>query len=400
MSAPSTCNETTNSGIRGLDWASAAGLLVYSSSATVTPICLVILARELAFSLTAAGALEVARSLLIVGTLLLSGFLAGRFGKARSLGYSALVLGLGMLVYTVAPAYGVVMIAMALFGVGGGVLEGLINPLVQDLHPRDSGKYLNFVNGFWSVGVLGTVLIAGDLLTRGVSWRYVVAVLGVLSVFSGLLFLILERRLHRSPRLSLREVLANKKTILGTPGFWRFFLMMFLAGGVEGAYTFWSASLIQLEHGGLPRAGGIATAFFAGGMIVGRFASAWWVTQHQLRRLIVISALAGLPVGIWIPLIQDLHLACGALFAAGLTVACFWPSIQSHAVDRLKLEVTSLFILLSCGGIPGFAFASLLMGWIGDHAGLRTSFFLIPVMLTGLILLLIREPNGEPETRE
>ncbi len=379
------------SGVQPLDWAATAGLMVYASSVTVTPVCLVILARELAFSLTAAGSLEVARSLLVMVALILSGFLAGRFGKARSLGYSALVLGFGMLVYTVAPAYGVVVIALALLGVGGGVLEALINPLVQDLHPHDSGRYLNMTNGFWSVGVLGTVLITGDLLTRDVSWRYVVAGLGCLSALSGILFLAFNRRLHKSPRQSLREVLANKKEILLTPRFWLFYWMMFLAGAVEGAYTFWSASLIQLDYGGLPRAGGIGTAFFAGGMIAGRFAGAVWIPQQGLRRLVLLSAIAGLPVGFAIPLIGSLPLAYGALFVAGLTVACFWPSIQSYAVDRLGLEVTSLFILLSCGGIPGFAFASWIMGWIGDHAGLRVSFFLVPMMLALLIATVLCE---------
>ena len=69
------------------------------------------------------------------------------------------------------------------------------------------------------------------------------------------------------------------------------------------------------------------------------------------------------------------------LFSAGLSVACFWPSLQSYAADCLSVDTTMLFILLSCGGIPGFGIASWIMGIIGDSAGIRAAFAVIPVFL-------------------
>ena len=42
---------------------------------------------------------------------------------------------------------------------------------VQDLHPEEAGRYINFTHALWSVGVLVTVLCSGALLTLGVSWR-------------------------------------------------------------------------------------------------------------------------------------------------------------------------------------------------------------------------------------
>ena len=119
-----------------LDHAASAAIFSYAASATVTPICLVILARELSFSLTGGGGIEVVRSALVVTTLLASGFIGARWGKPLSLGASCLVLGLGMLVYSAAPTYGAVLLGIAFLGTGGGVVEGLLNPLVQDLHPR------------------------------------------------------------------------------------------------------------------------------------------------------------------------------------------------------------------------------------------------------------------------
>ena len=120
-----------------LDFAAAVGFLAYSSSSVITPICLVILADELRFSLAEGGAIEVPRSLMNVAVLMLSGFASAKFGKAVSLGASCLLLGAGLLLYSVSPTYGVVLLAMVVMGCGAGVLEGLINPLIQALHPRD-----------------------------------------------------------------------------------------------------------------------------------------------------------------------------------------------------------------------------------------------------------------------
>ena len=77
------------------------------------------------------------------------------------------------------------------------------------------------------------------------------------------------------------------------------------------------------------------------------------------------------------------------LFGAGLSVACFWPSIQAYAADCLTVDHTMLFILLSCAGIPGFGFASWLMGIIGDQVGIRESFLVIPFLFAALVVIIL-----------
>jgi fucose permease len=373
-------------------------MMVYAASATVTPICLVIIARELSFSLVAGGGIEVIRSALLLVALLGSGFVAARWGKPVSLGFSCLVLGGGMVLYSVAPVYGAILLGVALLGLGGGILEGLLNPLVQDLHPRDSGRYLNLINGFWSIGVLLTMLVAGDLLTREISWRWIAGSLGGVCVVVGILFLVMNRNAPAAQRFAALDVLGHKRAMIVMPRFWIFMAMMFVAGAAEGAFTFWSASFIQLQHETLPRAGGFGGALFAGGMVVGRFGSGLWIRQHRLRRLIFASAGAGAVFSFFVPFAQHLFLIFLALFLSGLSVACFWPSLQSYAADRLPVESTSLFILLSCAGIPGFAFASWMIGFIGDRVGLEAGFMVVPLLFAILAGLLAVERVWKMDT--
>lgn len=365
--------------------------MAYAATATITPICLVILARELSFSLVAAGALEVARSVLAIFVMLVSGFLAAHFGKIRSLGWAGLILGIGMFVYAIAPTYGVIVLALALLGVGGGVMDALINPLVCELHPRDAGRFLNFINAFWSVGVLVTMLLSGELLTRGVSWRVIAAAIGLVGILSGAAFLFFGRTKPRADNQKLADVWNHKRDLLTKKDFWLFFMALFVAGAIEGAFTFWSASLIQLEFGGSPRAAGMAAAAFAGGMIIARFAWGIFLRQGHLWHLLVGSCLLGIPVSLFLPMAPQLGTAVLLLFGGGVACAALWPSIQSYSVDRLKVDATALFILLSCGGIPGFAFSAWLMGFIADSVSLRVSFWCLPILFGILLVLLLRE---------
>ena len=374
-----------------IDYACSLVFLAYSAGITVTPICLVNLSRDFSLSLTQGGGIEAVRASLLLIILLASGFFAARWGKALSLGISSVVMGSGLLLYSYAPSYGAVLAAGGLLGSGGGIIEGLLNPLIQDLHPEDSGKYLNIQNAFFSGGVLLTVLAGGELLSRGLSWRVIVGAAGLAGIAAGLFFLILEKKSPHRKVYSVSDVFSHKIAILKSPRFWLFVPLMFIGGGVEGAFTFWSASYIQLYYGSTARMGGIGTACFAGGMVLGRLAGGWFVEQQKLNRLIIISALSGFAVSLTVPFLSGLFALFVVLFAAGLTIACFWPSIQSYSAERTSLEPTSVFILLSCAGIPGFAFVSWVMGMLGDKIGLNQAFFIVPALFAVFIILYFIE---------
>ena len=380
----------TKTRLHRTDYAGALGFLAYSSSAIMTPICLLALMEELQFSLAGGGGIEAVRTLMILVVLVVCGFAAARWGMPAVLGAGSILLAAGMLAYAVAPSYGVVLAAMVAVGLGSGVIEGLVNPLVQQEHPEDSGKYLNIVNAFWSIGVMSSVLVSGELLTRGVSWRVLVAVSGGVAVVSGLLFLVFGRTARAAAEpVASAEAWQRMKAVLVNRRFWVFAAALFFGGGAEATFTFWSASYVQLHYGALPRAGGFGTACFAGGMIAGRMLSGHFVRQSALRLLIAASAAGGIAVSLLVFAVGSLGGFYLLLFAAGLSVACFWPSIQAYAADCLDVDATMLFILLSCAGIPGFGFASWLMGIIGDAAGIRASFVVIPFFFAILLAILV-----------
>ncbi len=373
-----------------LDRVASLGFITYAASATVTPICLVALSRSLGLSLSQGGFLEALRNVMIVLMLGISGPLAARWGKVLTLGVGAITLGIGGLCYAIGVGYAGVLVALGMVGIGGGIMEALINPLVQDLHPQDSGRHLNRINAFWSLGVPLTVLSGGELLTIGVHWRVIVAAMGLLGILTGIAFLRRIRNL-REPRHRARSALGHKWTVLRQRRFWVFAVMMLLAGMMEGGFTFWSASYIQLHLDGLPRAGGFATACFAGGMMLGRFASGWLLRQQHIAALLLISSLGGLGFALLVPWASNTGQVMFLLLGAGLAVACMWPSLQSFAADRLQTNTTALFILLSAAGIPGFALSAWLLGVLGDQVGLQMAWHVMPPLFVLMAILVAWE---------
>lgn len=381
------------------DYASFLAFVAYAAGSVVVPVSLVSLARELGFrlergGLAAGGALHLGRTLSMVASLLLCGFWAGRWGKRRTLGFSILLMGLGMGLCALAPAYGMVFLALVVAGIGEGVIEGLATPFVQDLHPEEPGRYINFSHAFWSVGVVATVLLSGALLTRGVSWRLITVGVSALALLPASLLLGPVRPANAYPEhshlLDRITVWNQIRQILAIPRFWRFFAAMFVAGGGEFCITFWCASYIQLHFTASAWIGGVGTACFAAGMVLGRTCGGYWVHQQHLRALILGSSLAGTGITLCLPLAGSLGLFLALLFLAGIATAPFWPSVQSLGADRLpQADTTMVFILLACAGVPGCGVATWLMGYLGNQSGgLGRAFFLVPACYLLLALLI------------
>ena len=125
--------------------------------------------------------------------------------------------------------------------------------------------------------------------------------------------------------------------------------------------------------------------------MLGRTFWGYVLHQHHLRPLVMGSALMGTIVTLLIPHAESLVLLFLLLFLAGLATAPFWPSVQSHAAQRLPdTDSTMVFILLSCAGIPGSGFFTWLTGFIANHAagGLRHAFYLVPACYVILVCLM------------
>ena len=389
------------------DYGAFLSFFSYACASLVIAAALPTIARDLGFSLEEGGTLKggimhFGRTSAMAITLVLCGFWAGRWGKRRTLGISVAMIGIGIIVGAFAPVYIALLAGLVIAGLGEGILEGLATPFVNDLHPAEPGRYLNIAHGFWPIGSLVTALGTGLLLYLGVSWRYVLGGIGAMTVLVSLVLLLPERKGREYPEhpeiIPSRVVWGHVVSILRTPRAWLFFLTMFVAGAAEFGPTFWISSFVETVHGGSKLAGGVGLGCLAGGMTVGRLGWGYLIKQHQLARLVVVSALVGVVVTSFLPFLNPLWALFGMLFIAGIAMAPFWPSIQSHADHCLpRTDSTMFFILLSCAGIAGCGVMTVTMGAIAKAAGsLRMTFLMVPALQLILAGLLILEARIKP----
>lgn len=378
------------------DFAAFGSFGTYAMCSLAVPMCLIPLAMDLDFPLGEGGmglggALQLGRAIPMVIAMLFCGFMAGRWGKRLSLGLSMLLMALGIMIASISPGYGVLFAALAVAGLGEGVIEGLVTPFVQDLHPDQPGRYMNVSHSFWSVGVLILTLTAGVLLYYGVSWRIILFATGAFAVVPALLYLLPyhgQQKIHNADPVHWKDIVRSSRDLFKSRRFWLFFVAMFFAGGGEFCLTFWCASFIQIEFGSSAWLGGAGTACFAVGMFVGRFVSGILVHEHGLKKLIVSLAIASVVFTVFYPWVQSYWVLFVLLFFSGVAAGPFWPSIQTNGAARIKGDYTVMMILFSCAGVPGCGVFSALLGVLGDAVGLRMSFLVVPACFLIVFLLM------------
>jgi len=385
--------------IRRMDRSAFATMFIFAAASNVLPVCLVKISEELSINLAQAGVLGFVTSMEQFFVLILSIFAAARYGKIRIIRFAMLVLTIGLLAFSFSSSYSMAVGLILIVGFGNAILEAMLTPLVEDLHPNDSGGKMNLLHSFWPVGVCVGVLVIGEMLSRGLSWRIAFICLAA-AVF---LISLSYPRAIRVKLPSSRADLSHLGEILKYPRFWMLGFALFFSGAAEFSFAYWSASYIQLHFNTLPRAGALGAASFAVGMVIGRIVSARLAGKIGLKKLISLSTTTGFIFSFSFFLISIPALIYPYLFAMGLFVACLWPSIQSYSARVMRVDSTALMVLLSCFGIPGTSIAILIMGIIGERWGLHTAYIAAPVFLLFVVVFMLLESRlgkaGEDRNR-
>ena len=368
-----------------LDIASWGGFMSFASSGIVIPLCLPEISKTLNISLSQGGAMETARTFIIVAVLLISGILANRWGKKPLMAIGQYLIAIGAIMASYSQDYYILIISLMIMGIGGGATEAIINPLVLDIHSNESSKYLSLTNAFYPIGVIFSALLFGELLTLGYSWRSLFLFIAIIALAMGFIFNISKFPEQRNQKIFSWNLIKN---VLFLKVFWIYSFAIFLAAGVESAFTFWSRSYVEIYMHDLPRSGAIAVVVFSCGMAFGRFLAARLSNKVSPKILMIWSSYFGLLITIFITLITNLILFAVLLFFAGIATACFWPNILAVAAEDLDTDATILMVFLAVFGVAGFGFIPWVMGMIGDNMDLKSSFLLIPVCFLGLIFLI------------
>jgi NNP family nitrate/nitrite transporter-like MFS transporter len=309
-----------------------------------------------------------------------SGFISSRLNHRKTIILSSLAIGGALFAVALSPGIWEIRIGLVFAGLAAGLyIPSGIATLTGLVRPGDWGKAVAVHELAPNLSFLAAPLLTEALLGF-LSWRGILVLLGVTSVFCGLIFIRFGkggRFPGEAPRVS------TLKIFMVEPSFW---LMMGLfalgIGGSSGVYSMLPLYLIaarDMERGfantlmGLSRIPTLFTSFVAG-----------WVTDRigPKRTLIGIFMLAGLATILmgtvrtsWIvPIVFLQPILAASFFPAGFAALS---RIGSPQIKNLAVSLTIPFsFIIGAGAIPAG------IGIFGE-AGL----FSLGISLLGVILL-------------
>ena len=326
---------------------------------------------------------------LVLG-ILVTGPLADRWGAKPFVQFANVATVLSLAAMAWAPTYLALAAALFCLGLGAGVMDMVLSPVVAALNPARRAVALNWLHSFYCVGAVVTILAGTLALRAGLSWQQACLLLiplplGLLLAFAPIRFPALVAG-GEAGRTGLH-------TLLGQRWFVGALVAIFLAGATELGMAQWLPAYAERSLGFPAWVGGLSLLLFSVMMAAGRM-----VVGAVGKRLPPFRAMAwgcALSVVLFLAgsFLPSPGLALVACVAAGFTGSALWPTMLAVASDRHPEGGATMFGALAALGNAGGIFMPWLVGWIADrsslHWGLAVS-ALAPLLMLGLLGALRR----------
>ena len=315
-----------------------------------------------------------------------SGALVRRFSLGQLLILGAALRTIGVASQSLAPYWGFMIAAVMVNGMGSASIDAGLNNYMA---ANQTARNMNWMHGFYGVGItLGPLLVTRVLLV-GQSWRWSYAVAASIQLLLLVLFIATRDRwggVEIADPAQKEEQQASMRATLGRPVVWLGILMFFLYTGTEVGAGQWAFTLFTEGRGADVALAGYWVSGYWGSFTAGRFllgAISDRLNLNGLLRACMVGSLIGLGLLWWnpVPLAGFLGLAF-----AGLSMAVVFPVLMSntpvrvgraHAANAIGLQVAfaGVGVGLLVGGV----------GWLAENAGLES----IPPFLFAMALLML-----------
>lgn len=325
---------------------------------------------------------------------ILSAFMTVKFIKwFTEAGVIVLSIGLtvtGLICYSFAPNFPVLVLCCIPLGLGAGAIDTTLNNYVA-LHYR--AIHLNWLHAFWGVGATLSPFLVSFFLTDLNGWRKGALVLGCIQaciLLVSLAAIPLWKRVKEE--LPAREQNASKAPLsfletFKIRGVWMGILAFFAYTATEWLVGSWFSSMCVF---GLGVSGDVAsrwTSYFFFGIMAGRFLSgplSLKVKDRNMIRLGESIVLLGVILMACAPL--NNYLAPFSVVLIGLGCAPIYPAIIHATPDRFgeKLSSNVVSVQMGCGYI-----ATLVINPSFGALGSSFTFLALPYAVLLFLLMCV-----------
>lgn len=329
----------------------------------------------------------------LVGGILVTGPLADRLGaKPFTIVGNGLIVS-GLLCLGLSHDYRGVCLAVFVMGVGAGILDMVLSPIVCALQPHRRTSAMNWLHSFYCSGAVLTVLFSSLTLKLGMEWRTLSLALAVLPALVTVAFAVMKVPhlvTEGTERMRLRDLMKI-----------RFFhvalLAIFLGGAAEMGLAQWLPAYAETTLGFSKWTSGLSLLFFSLAMAVGRISVGLLGNRVNPYTVLLICCWGSVILFLGCSFAPWPGVALTACMLVGITGSCLWPSTLGVAADHFPRGGASMFGFLATFGNLGCVFMPWLVGVIADHSNLRWGLGLATLCPLFMIFLLLWMRSQEEE---
>jgi MFS transporter, FHS family, glucose/mannose:H+ symporter len=357
------------------------------------------LLREVGLTYSQGGTLVLAAYVGFLVATLLTGVLSDKAGNKAVMFVACACLLPGMFGYGSAYRFGWLLAAMTAIGLGIGSIEVGGNLIIVDLYTQQKGRYLNLLAFFHGAGSMLAPLYAGQMLSRGFSWRLTYHLsLGLVGVLA--LYFLAIRYPRKATAQSHALDLAHLGASAFTPDMLLYYGLIAIYVAAEIGFGAWLVEFLQQVKGQSVLVSSVSLSVFFGGVTAGRFVGSFLVDRIGYLPMILSAALASIAcvgVGMFAPPAFAFFLP-----ATGLFFSIIFPTITASVSSLHTKQVgTILGLLFTFAGVGGMI-GPWLVGVVSDLAGLVWGFGMILgfcVIMAAIVLTLqLRNAAATPQS--
>jgi fucose permease len=319
-----------------------------------------------------------------------SGMLIEKYNEKKMMIVAFIVSFVGSLLLALFPNYLSAVLSLFIIGCGFAMLQVVINPLLRTAGGEEHYAFNS---------VLAQLIFGGASFLSPLVYSYMVLNLKnggnkSLSVFHSLVpanlpwislywlftvisvFMIIVIAVSKFPKVELKTeekagaiethiMLFKKRTVV------LFFIAMICYVGTEQGTANWISQFLSTYHGYDPQTTGAKTvAYFWGLMTAGGILGLVLLKIMDSRKVLILFTILAL-ICLTTALFGSARISLYAFPAVGFFASVMYPIIFSLALNSIN-EHHGSFSGILCTGIIGGAIGPLIIGWLGDHLGLRS----------------------------
>lgn len=347
---------------------------------------------DLDFSHSAMGTVLGAWQFVYIFAAIPCGILLDRIGARWGLAIGALIIGLSGIFRGFAEEYIDLLIAVALFGLGGPLISAGAPKVVSE---RFEGKDRGLAMGIYitgpGIGAVTALLLTQPLILPWLegNWRALLQIWGGVSLAAGLFWLLVAKESPRTPdSIEGQSIVSSLVELLRIPAVRVILLMSVAVFSINHGMGNWLVEILQSFGADASRASALATIPVVVGILSALTLPRMAVGSRRFSVLILLfscSALASLallsqPAGVWLYLALIVEgIAAGSMMTVLVLTLVEVPGVGDK---RAGTAGGLFFSAAEIGGVGGPVLLGILF-----HAQGRFSSGLLVLALLGILLV-------------